>query len=590
MRQRRLVWQLFFSFLVILVLTLASVSWYFSGTLRRSYLTQTMEDLRARAELIKGQLGEYLAPVDAPTVAVLCRRLGAASETRITVILPSGKVIGDSLGNPARMENHAGRPEVKTALAGKVGNATRFSHTLQREMMYVAVPAVRDGRLLGVVRTAVGVSAVSRTLWTLYLRLLAGGVAAMLLLVLFSLWISRRISRPLEEIKRGAERFARGDLSSRLAVSGSAEVLGLAEAMNKMALELDDRIRTVLHQRNEQEAVLSSMVEGVLAVDTDERILRLNRAAADLLGLDPEAVHRRRIQEVVRKADLQRFVARALTSRSPVEGDIVLRDEGERFLQAHGTVLKDSRGMDIGALIVLNDVTRLRRLETVRRDFVANVSHELKTPVTAIKGFVETLLDGALEKPDDARRFLGIIVRQADRLNAIIDDLLALSRIEQEAERHEIPLWEGSLGEVLESAIQACEINAAAKAIAITCSCPEPLRARINAPLLEQALVNLIDNAVKYSPAESRVQVEALREGRDTVIRVRDQGCGIAREHLPRLFERFYRVDKARSRKQGGTGLGLAIVKHIVQAHGGRVDVESTPGVGSSFTIRLPHL
>jgi two-component system phosphate regulon sensor histidine kinase PhoR len=236
----------------------------------------------------------------------------------------------------------------------------------------------------------------------------------------------------------------------------------------------------------------------------------------------------------------------------------------------------------------LNDVTRLRRLENIRRDFVANVSHELKTPVTAIKGSVETLLDGALQKPEDARRFLEIVTRQADRLNAIIDDLLSLSRIEQEAERHEIPLQRSHLNEVLRGAVQACEVGAAAKSIRIGLSCPEPLLARINPPLLEQAIVNLIDNAVKYSRPESEVRVEARPENGEILILVRDHGCGIGKEHLPRLFERFYRVDKARSRKEGGTGLGLAIVKHIVQAHAGTVTVASVPGEGSTFTIHLP--
>jgi two-component system phosphate regulon sensor histidine kinase PhoR len=360
--------------------------------------------------------------------------------------------------------------------------------------------------------------------------------------------------------------------------------------MNQMAAHLDDRIRTVLRQRNEQEAVLASMVEGVLAVDLEERILRLNRAAGRLLGVRPEQAEGRRIQEVVRKADLQRFVARALANREPVEGDIVLRDaeEGERFLQAHGTVLRGAQGQEIGALIVLNDVTRLRRLETLRRDFVANVSHELKTPITAIKGFVETLLDGAVADPDDAQRFLQIITRQADRLNAIIDDLLDLSRIEQEAEKGGIPLARGALRPVLEAAVQACSMSAREKPLQIVLHCSGELAAQINAPLLEQAIVNLLTNAIKYSEPAGRVVVDAAQFGDKVMVKVQDWGCGISPEHLPRLFERFYRVDKARSRKQGGTGLGLAIVKHIVQSHGGEVVVHSTPGQGSTFTLILP--
>ena len=236
---------------------------------------------------------------------------------------------------------------------------------------------------------------------------------------------------------------------------------------------------------------------------------------------------------------------------------------------------------------MLHDVTHLRRLEMSRRDFVANVSHELKTPITSIKGFVETLLAGALQEPENARNFLGIVSRQTDRLNEIIDDLLSLSRIERDAEQGRVFLTAGRLKAVLDSAIQICEAKATAKKITVQLNCPDQLQARDNAPLLEQALVNLIDNAVKYSPAGSAVQVEALRDDAEVVVRVRDQGVGIEKSQLDRIFERFYRVDAGRSRKIGGTGLGLAIVKHIAQAHHGRVTVESTPGEGSLFSLHL---
>ena len=585
--RRRLIWQFYPAFLLLTLLSLAAATWFASRALHDFYLTQTADDLEARALLAAAPLAAPLAAGDSVAVDALCKRLGERAGTRITLILPSGRVVGDTDEDPARMENHAGRPEVAAALAGEVGRSVRFSRTIQKEMMYVAVPLPPPAA--GVVRAALPLGAVDRPLGDLYRRLALGSLAVAVLFTLFSLFIGRRIGRPLEEMRRGAERFAAGDLGERLVVAGSEEVRALAEAMNRMASQLHERMHIVLRQRNEQEAVLASMVEGVLAVDNEEKILRLNEAAGRLLAVRPATAEGRRIQEVIRKADLQRFVARALGSRAPVEGDIVLRSsEEERFLQAHGTPLRDAEGREIGALIVLNDVTRLHRLERVRRDFVANVSHELKTPITAIKGFVETLRDGAVEDPEAARRFLDIITRQADRLNAIIEDLLALSRIEQGAERREIPLQESPLEEVLHSAIQATAIQAAAREIRMELACPPGLQARINPPLLEQAVVNLVDNAVKYSEPQGRVCVEAERDGVEVRIRVRDWGCGIAREHLPRLFERFYRVDKARSRKQGGTGLGLAIVKHIAQAHGGRVTVRSTPGEGSIFTIHLP--
>jgi len=585
---RRFLWQLFPSFLLVILLALGLVFGFFSPTLEGFYVDQLRSDLEAQARLMGALVQEHLTPTGRNRIQQLCREMGEKTATRFTVILRSGEVVGDSRENPERMENHLNRPEILVALEGRVGMSTRFSHTLEKNMMYVALPIKGSDAVRGVVRASVAVTAIDRTLRALYGQMAIGGAAAVTLAALLSLFLSRRISRPLEKIIRGARRFALGGLDRPLEVRGSEEIQGLAVALNHMAVQLDDRIRTILQQRNEQDAVLSSMVEGVLAVDTDERIIRLNRAAANLLGVEPEQAHGRSIQEVVRKPDLQRFVARSLGSREPVEGDIAVRGKDEIFLQAHGTVLKDDQGREIGALIVLNDVTRLRRLENMRKDFVANVSHELKTPITAIKGFVETLLDGAMQNPEDAQRFLQIITKQAERLNAIIDDLLALSRIEQEAEKSQITLEPGRLADVVRASLQACSVAAEAKSITLDVVCPEDLRARINSPLLEQAIINLVDNAVKYSAPNNRVLIEAVRRGEDVHIRIQDWGCGIAKEHLPRLFERFYRVDKARSRKLGGTGLGLAITKHIVQAHGGTVGVESQPGQGSIFTVTLP--
>jgi two-component system phosphate regulon sensor histidine kinase PhoR len=390
-------------------------------------------------------------------------------------------------------------------------------------------------------------------------------------------------------MRDGARRFADGELTRQLPLYRSEELAGLADAMNRMAGQLDERIQTVVSQRNEQEAVLTSMIEGVLAVDLDEKILRINQAAAQQLDLQPEAVIGRRIQEVLRKPDLQKFVTEALQSKQPLEAEMRLSIRGEeRFLQAHGAPLRDASGKEIGVLVVLNDITRLLRLENIRRDFVANVSHELKTPITAIKGSVETLLGGAIEEADSAPRFLEIIARQADRLNAIIEDLLALSRIEQGEEKAGIHLAPVAVRDVIQSALLSCQVRAQDKQVSLVVDCPGDLHCPANAPLLEQALVNLIDNAITYSSEEGEVRIAARADSSGLEISVRDFGCGIAREHLPRLFERFYRVDKGRSRKQGGTGLGLAIVKHIVQAHGGQVRVDSSPGEGSTFTIALP--
>jgi len=587
MRKKRLLWQLFPAALVIILITLLVLGWYAARSLRQFYFQQTASNLEARAYLLEKHVRDGFTDENAQKLNSLFKELGKKSSTRITLILPSGKVLSDSQEDPSNMDNHSHRPEIAEALTGRKGVSMRYSRTLQQNMMYVAIPIYRNGGIAGVLRTSISVTAIDKALKNIYAEIALGGLIAALLAALVSLALSRKVTRPLEELTRGAERFAKGDLSQKLPVPDAKEIGSLAKAMNQMAAQLDDRIRTIIRQRNELEAVLSSMVEGVLAVDTNERLISMNQAAAALMRIDPSHARGRDIQEIIRNSDLQRFVTRALENRRPIEGEIILSRDRELSLQAHGTVLHDAMGQDIGALVVLNDVTHLRRLENVRRDFVANVSHEIRTPVTSIKGFVETLRDGAINNPEDAKRFLEIIVKQTDRLNAIIEDLLSLSRIEQETERAEIVLAEGPLNEVILSAIQACTIKADAKNIRIDLDSPEGIRANINPQLLEQAVTNLIDNAVKYSEPKSSVQVELSTADGEILITVSDHGCGIEKDHLPRLFERFYRVDKARSRKVGGTGLGLAIVKHIAQAHGGYVTVESTPGEGSSFTIHL---
>ncbi|MGD2126308.1 MAG: ATP-binding protein [Desulfobacteraceae bacterium] len=588
-KKKRLLWQLFFSYLLITIVSLVGVTWYASTSLRQFFLKEVKGDLEARARLLEIQILKYFKPLDQAAIDSLCKRIGKPASTRITVILPKGTVIGDSDEDPAKMDNHLDRPEIMGALQGILSSSIRYSMTLQKRMMYVAVPLQLDSRTVAVLRTSIPVDDIEHALGRIQIKIALSGLIIAAFAALLSFIVSHRIRRPIDEIKKGAECFARGDFECRLPVSDMEELASLSETMNLMAAELQERVNTITEQRNELEAVLSSMVEGVIAVDREERIINMNDAAARIFGCDPSGVQDRSIQEVIRHPDLQRFAKDALSSESPVEKDIVLYAEEERILNGLGTVLRDAEGNRVGALIVLNDVTRLRRLENIRREFVANVSHEIKTPITAIKGFVETLREGAASNSKDAERFLDIIGKHADRLEAIIEDLLSLSRIEQEAEREEIVLEEGPIREVLLTAIQVCQARAAPKQIRLALSCDEDLQARINPALLEQAVVNLLDNAVKYSDPESLVTVSGSTQGHEVIINVVDQGCGIEKRHLSRLFERFYRVDKARSRKLGGTGLGLAIVKHIMQAHDGHVSVDSQPGKGSTFSLHLPR-
>jgi len=589
MPRKRLIWQIYPPFLVIILIALVTLTWFFSRTLDDFYREEKRRGLEAQGQLVVNQARDALVSGNISALESLSLALGKQSGTRLTIILPDGRVVGDSEEDPAKMDNHASRPEIRVALEGRSGAATRYSTTLQQEMMYVALPVRSNDQIIGCVRTALPIASVDKALETVLFHVINSGILIALIAALISLWVSRRISRPLVEMKRGAERFAGGELDRRLPVYKGEEMGGLAEAMNQMAAQLNDRLQTVVSQRNEQEAVLASMIEGVLAVDHQERILRINQAAATLLGTNPELAVGRSLQEVVRKPELQRFITESLQSRTSIEAEMTLLYQGEeRFLQTHGTPLRGSDGQTIGALIVIRDVTRLRRLENLRRDFVANVSHELRTPITAIKGAVETLLAGANENPEDCQRFLEIANRQSDRLNAIIEDLLSLSRLERDAESDEVGRMHEQLLPILESALQSCSSIAKSREVDVNLFCSEEIVANVNSALLEQAVINLVDNAIKYSESRNFVTVESWQEGKYVMIKVQDRGQGISKEHLPRLFERFYRVDAARSRAVGGTGLGLAIVKHIVQAHDGEVTVHSTPGKGSVFTISLP--
>jgi two-component system phosphate regulon sensor histidine kinase PhoR len=558
--------------------------------MRQFLLKKIQDDLQARALLFENYILEHVEPLDEESIDRLCKKIGPSASTRLTVILPSGRVIGDSEEDPQKMDNHLDRPEILDAMEKDVGASTRYSPTLGKQLMYLAVPLKRNSRTVAFVRAAIQVDSVDRDIEAVQMNMAFSGLVIAGFATLLSLLVSHRIRRPIEEIRRGAERFSQGDFQHPLPVSDLKEIGELSETLNTMARELQKTFFTITEQRNELGAVLSSMAEGVLAMDMEERILGMNHAASVIFECDPKQVQGRTIQEVIRHPELQSLVTKALASEEAVERDVVLYLKEERVLNGHATILRDGEGNRVGVLVVLNDITRLRKLENIRKDFVANVSHEIRTPITAIKGFVETLRDGAMQSPEEADRFLGIIQNHVQRLESLVEDLLSLSRIEEDTEKEAIALEEKAVKDVLAGALQLCQMKAEPKQIRMVLSCKQDVVARINPSLLEQAVVNLLDNAVKYSEPGKSVWVEMDKTEKDVLIRVRDEGCGIEKQYQERLFERFYRVDKARSRKLGGTGLGLAIVKHIMEAHGGRVSVESQPGRGSTFTLHLPRI
>ena len=588
MYERRLAWRLFVAYFLVTLAALVALGWYGSYVLDEALASGLSRQLQTTAQLVAQQIEPALDAGDEAQIRAAATNASRLNGSRITVILPSGEVLADTHEDPEQMDNHAGRREVQAALSGETRREDRFSSTLGEHLVYVAVPMMRQGQVVGVVRAAVSRAESRRELRRYQSMLFTGLGVATIAVTLVSWRLARRQSRPFEEVAEAAQRLAQGNETERLPKSDVQELARLSESLNQLAQELEERDHTIGRQGHELEAVLASMIEGVLAVDCDERVISINRAAARLIGGTVSDMRGRSLQEVVRNAELRRLSARAITGGQSVEDDLVLRGEQDRVLQVCATPLRDVQGRSMGALLVLHDVTHFRHLENIRRDFVANVSHELKTPIASIKGFVETLLDGALENREDAARFLRIVAKQADRLNQIIEDLLSLAKIEESEEKGNVPLEPGTIREILEAAVNDCQALAAERDIRVDVSCDEDVVANINAHLLEQAVVNLLDNAIKYSDPGDEVLITARALPSEVLISVTDHGCGIDRDHLPRLFERFYRVDKARSRKLGGTGLGLAIVKHIVQAHGGKVSVRSTPGEGSTFTIQLP--
>jgi len=584
----RLIWYIYPPYLLIIVGSLLSMSLYASSFLEDFYMERSGKDLLVRGQLVGSQIQDYLRPVNEIRINGICIKAGAVADTRITVILPGGRVIGDSREKPGKMNNHKNRPEILTAFEGTTGIATRESETLRIKMLYVAMPVMVAGKTKAVLRISLPVTEIDQTINKVQIRLLLSGILVAILTALICYYVARRLSSPIEALKNGADLFASGQFDHRLHSPAILELAGLSDAMNRMAFQLAERILTEEAQKNEYGAVLSSMTEGVIGIDLDENIININKAARLMLETGDDNVTGHAIQEFVRNQTFIRFVQRTSEEEASLEDDFSLNNEGNSVINIRSMPLKNAENGRIGTIVVLNDVTHIRMLENIRKDFVANVSHEIKTPLTAIKGFIETIVRLEDESPDDARRFLKIVMKHVDRLDAILEDLLSLARIEQKSVRSDIETGNISLSDVVETVFQVVQSKADDKHISLEYDSSYSLRFDADARLLEQALVNLVDNAVKYSHENTSVSLAAEAIDGELVISVTDQGDGIPEKDLPRIFERFYRVDKARSRKLGGTGLGLAIVKHIVQAHGGTVSVESVAGKGSTFKIHLP--
>ena len=582
-RRLSLRWKLAGAFFLIILALVSSVGLYLLEWTEGYYVRSVSGDLR-RESRAAASLAEAVSPRDAPgTVARLGKDLGH----RITVIKADGTVVADSERDYRRMPNHSDRPEVRAALATGYGIATRYSATLRTDMLYVATRWERNGEVAGVVRVAEPLSGLREVMSTIRRTFLLAGIIAVLIAALLSVKLTSSITTPVESIASAARRLSRGDLTARVtAPDGLVEEMGaLARTFNEMAEQLQGTIGEITEQKARMQAIFDHTDDGLLLVGPDGRIQMANPTACRMIGGDCADAAGKTVIEGTLSHDLAGLVDRVMRTREPGALDIALSAQDEQAVYAYVSPIAGSDGKS-GALAVLHDVTASRRLDAVRRDFVANVSHELRTPLAAIKAMAETILLRHKDDPSASPRFAEKIVREADHMTLLADDLLDLAQIES-GQRTLTPR-NADLRALVDDVLGRLRAPAETREVGLIAHVPEDVSVFVDPDGLGQILRNLVDNAVKYSHDGGEVVVSAERDGEDVVIRVADNGIGIPEDDLPRIFERFYRVDKARSRQSGGTGLGLSIVKHLLELIGGSMSVTSEVGRGTTFELRLP--
>jgi two-component system phosphate regulon sensor histidine kinase PhoR len=584
-----LFWKFAFTFLALLVSVLLAVDFFSERALRSDYERMGFEKLAAIARVAEARPPQWtpasagqpenLAPVRDWTTQM------AASGARVTVIAADGRVLGDSQGDPQSMENHANRPEVLEAMAKGEGRSVRRSATLNRDFLYLAVRQNTSAGPAAVLRFALAPETVDEVLRSFRHKLWVASFFILLIAGAASLLFSRSFTDRVERLKEFSRRVAEGDFRP-LPRDSSGDALGaLGVSLNRTAARLDRTIQTLTEERNLSSAILGSMVEGVAVVNGSERLVFANPGFAEILGLDVPPTSGSALVEVVRQTELLEAVRQVLGGEPRVQSEIVTGTLRQHYFAI--TVAAVRAGDTSGAVVVLHDITELRMLERVRRDFVANVSHEFRTPLTAIQGFAETLLAGAIDDSLNRTRFLEIILEHSRRLARLTEDLLMLSKMD--AERLELEICRLSVSQLIESCLETAQRRGAEKDLRISVNMPQNLpdiagdRRR-----LAEVLQNLLDNAIQYTLPGGQIIVSAISAEEGIVLTVSDTGIGIPKADQPRIFERFYRVDVARSREAGGTGLGLSIAKHLVEVHGGRLWVDSEVGQGSQFHFSLP--
>lgn len=584
-------WKWFIGLAVLLVDLLLVIYFAIRITLPPYLARQTQADLKRDAIIVRDVFESQLAAPHPSFTDInrLCHNLSKETGLRITVIAPDGTVVGESdkpESELASIENHLKRPEIEQAIREGLGIATRHSHTIGVDLLYVAVP-VRNDKLDGIVRVALPLLEIRHTTAHVLRTVSLSGIAVGLAAIPVLFWLSRRVTQPILQMREVAGRVARGDFTLKAPGKVKGELGELAVALNDMSTQLETRLRELSEEKADLGGILAGMTEGVLVVGADGKVRLTNRALHRQFGISAE-VSGKTVLEAFRNVALQELVTEVIQKGDVSGRELTFLTPNERAYELSATRLQGRGGAFTGVIVVFHDITRIRQFENTRREFVANVSHELRTPLSIIKGYVETLLD---EQPPDAKtakQFLQTIQRHSRRLEALIADLLSISALESQQAR--LNLESVSPRAAAQSVMDELSRQAQEKSITVSLTIPEQFpAARADAQRLHQVFFNLLDNAVNYTQAGGHISITACEKDGFIETAIADNGPGIAPEHLAHVFERFYRVDKARSRELGGTGLGLSIVKHIVQAHGGRVWAESELEKGSTFYFTLPR-
>jgi two-component system, OmpR family, phosphate regulon sensor histidine kinase PhoR len=581
---RRLFTKILLTYLAIIVILLGVLDFYLTRFTERREIDEIARNLEQKARLLALDITPSSAIGD---IRQKLREAHLPADARITWIEPHGVVMADTNANPMEMENHATRPEFIEALEGRAGRSIRFSHTLHIDFLYVAVPLEADGRLFGALRLAYPLSDLQRQIHEIRQRIWLSSLIAFLLAALIGYFLSRSLVSRIHTLTRFSESIATGNFQNRAPVEGNDELSSLAQSLNSTADQLQRLFESVDSERTKLQTVLENMSEGILVLDQSRKVSLSNRAVENLLGRSSPIPAGTPWHETFRHPELQAFFENVYATGTPGTKSFLLHSTPERYFQATLAPLLNAKGGIEMLIAVFYDTTAIERVNRVRKDFVANVSHELRTPLTSIQGYAETLIDGAVDDPHRRGEFLERIRQQSDRLGKLTADLLTLSTIE--SGKYPFKRSRVDASKVVRESIDAVEGAAKLKSIAIRFD-PDPSNPAVECDpdAIHQVLLNLLDNAVKFSSPQGKVEVAVRADDGSLRFSVTDHGMGIPSLDLPRLGERFYRVDKARSRELGGTGLGLAIVKHIVEAHGGKLSIQSELGKGSCFSFTLP--